>query len=331
MLVRYSLCFASSIVLHILIDHLDLVQTVSIPSYRHDIALFALSAFVCGYILTYFTSTHTRDGDLWPAFQKLSFWRKFLSDVIHLEDYSVNCDTPLDPKKQYIFASFPHGANTVQHLLTMTDACGMLSKQYPHLRCDLCASVLFYIPILREMLLWLGNVDAGKRTCEYLLKKGRSLMIFVGGEREQLLTQEGKNRIYLAKRKGFVTLAVKYQLPIVPTYAFGENDLYHVSDFMMGFRMWLVKYGIAFCILSNDYPWPMKIFNWWKPIEGKSLHVEIGKPVLPPVIDNTTASPKEVFKAVDEMHDAVTKAIVALFEEKKKKYGLTEGDQLEIL
>ena len=349
MLVRYTLCFIVSVVLHIFIDHLHLsnvinwidVDSGSFPSYRHDMTLFTLSTFVCGYILTYFTSTHTRDGDLWPAFQKMSFWRYFLSDVVNLKEYSVNCDTPLDSEQQCIFACFPHGANSVQHMLTMTDVCGMISKQYPYKakkdggagegRRDLAASILFYIPIVREILLWLGNVDASKSTCEYLLKKGRSLLIFVGGEKEQLLTREGQNRIYITKRKGFVRLAVKHQLPIVPIYAFGENDLYHVSEFAMGFRLWLEKWGIAFCITSNDYPWTQMIFNWWKPIKGKSLHVEIGNSVPPPAIDNATASPEEILKAVDEMHEKVIKGIQMLFDKKKKMYGLKESDKLEII
>jgi len=108
----------------------------------------------------------------------------------------------------------------------MTDAYSFLSKTHPFPRRDLAASVLFYIPLLRELLLLLGNVDASAKTAEYNLKKGRSLLIFVGGEREQLLTSPGVQQVYLNNRKGFVKLALKYQTPLVPMYCFGEVDTY---------------------------------------------------------------------------------------------------------
>lgn len=40
---------------------------------------------------------------------------------------------------------------TVNHFMTMTDSCQMLSSVHTGDRRDLCASVLFYIPLLREV------------------------------------------------------------------------------------------------------------------------------------------------------------------------------------
>lgn len=140
---------------------------------------------------------------------------------------------------------------TVNHFMTMTDSCQMLSSVHTGDRRDLCASVLFYIPLLREVwsssssyvliawrkssyyaqpspaqpnvhilhqqiLLWLGCVDASSKTAHYNLRKGRSILIFVGGEKEQLLTTPGEHTIYLSGRKGFIKLALEYGTPLVP-------------------------------------------------------------------------------------------------------------------
>jgi hypothetical protein len=40
---------------------------------------------------------------------------------------------------------------TVNHFMTMTDSCRMLSSVHTGDRRDLCASVLFYIPFFREV------------------------------------------------------------------------------------------------------------------------------------------------------------------------------------
>lgn len=66
------------------------------------------------------------------------------------------------------------------------------------------------------MLLWLGGVDAGSKTAHHNLKIGRSVLIFVGGEREQLLTTPGEHTIFLSGRKGFIKLALEYGTPLVP-------------------------------------------------------------------------------------------------------------------
>jgi hypothetical protein len=68
----------------------------------------------------------------------------------------------------------------------------------------------------QQILLWLGCVDASSKTAHHNLRKGRSILIFVGGEKEQLLTTPGEHAIYLSGRKGFVKLALEYGTPLVP-------------------------------------------------------------------------------------------------------------------
>jgi 2-acylglycerol O-acyltransferase 2 len=66
------------------------------------------------------------------------------------------------------------------------------------------------------MILWCGCVDAGAKTAHYNLKKGRSILIFVGGEKEQLMTKPNEHKIYLKNRKGFIKLALQYGAHLVP-------------------------------------------------------------------------------------------------------------------
>jgi hypothetical protein len=67
-----------------------------------------------------------------------------------------------------------------------------------------------------KILLFLGCVDASSSTCHYNLKRGRSILVFIGGEKEQLLTKPGNHKIFLKSRKGFVKLALEYGVDLVP-------------------------------------------------------------------------------------------------------------------
>jgi hypothetical protein len=55
-----------------------------------------------------------------------------------------------------------------------TDAVGFMSKVAPLPRRDLGASVIFRIPGLRELCLWLGVVDAGAATAHKVLSQASS-------------------------------------------------------------------------------------------------------------------------------------------------------------
>jgi hypothetical protein len=59
-------------------------------------------------------------------------------------------------------------------------------------------------------------VDASSATCHYNLKRDRSILIFIGGEKEQLMTEPGCHKIYLLNRKGFVKLALQYGCDLIP-------------------------------------------------------------------------------------------------------------------
>lgn len=50
--------------------------------------------------------------------------------------------------------------------------------------------------------MWLGCVDASSATAHRVLKHGTSVLILIGGEKEQLMTQPYQYKIYLKTRKG---------------------------------------------------------------------------------------------------------------------------------
>jgi 2-acylglycerol O-acyltransferase 2 len=75
-----------------------------------------------------------------------------------------------------------------------------------------------------EAFLTPSHLTSGKATCDSLLRAGISLVVFPGGldEANTLGTTAGDVRI--KTRTGFVRLAVKHGVPVLPTFTFGELD-----------------------------------------------------------------------------------------------------------
>ena len=57
----------------------------------------------------------------------------------------------------------------------------------------------------------------------------------------QILGEFGKEVLFLQNRMGFVKLALRNGLPLVPAYVFGANDTFRTSNFLRKTRLAIVK------------------------------------------------------------------------------------------
>lgn len=141
----------------------------------------------------------------------------------------------------FLGAASPHGALPVSQLILGAPAF-RLDHRLKRLNMRLCAaSVLFYIPLVREFLLLFGARDASKRTLMSLLAKGNTVAICPGGNYEMASSSHTHEAIYLQKRLGFIRLAMATGRPIRPIYCFGENQLFVTSSFLLPFRRWVAQ------------------------------------------------------------------------------------------
>ena len=152
------------------------------------------------------------------------------------------------PDAQFILATFPHGCGC-EFRIAMD---GVLQHVMPNLVGKknslrvLAASVLFYIPILREVSTWTGCINASRETAERALDNKRSLLLLPGGQAEQLLTTFGEEIVYLSKRKGFIKLGMRKNIAVVPVYVFGCSDYFYTSKTLYSIRYKLLKkFGIC--------------------------------------------------------------------------------------
>jgi 2-acylglycerol O-acyltransferase 2 len=146
---------------------------------------------------------------------------------------------PLEPTRKYIFGYHPHGI--ISHgafAAFATEALGF-KQLFPGITNTLLTlDANFRVPIYRDYALRMGLASVSRESCENILSKGgrngegmgRAITIVVGGARESLDANPGSLKLVLKKRKGFVKLAIRQGADLVPTLAFGENDLYEQFD-----------------------------------------------------------------------------------------------------
>ena len=148
------------------------------------------------------------------------------------ETSNTNCELKpnFDLKKdQAIFTIVPHGIFPFS----------MGFAALPQIALDtiggfrpVVASATRLVPALRTIMDWLGCVDATKASVERVLSNGERIGVCPGGIAEMFEGYPKPGRLpndecaLLKSRKGFVRLALKNNIPLIPVYCFGGNKMF---------------------------------------------------------------------------------------------------------
>lgn len=253
-----------------------------------------------------------RLGKPWPALARSRLW------TFVFRWFPITLETPrglaLDPARTYVLAAHPHGAMAFNRAAFGFDVDHLWNAAFPGVRFRvLTATAAFYVPVIREVWLWTYCVDASRETARRNLAAGHSLLVYPGGEREQILTRRGAHVLYLMKRRGFVRLALEMGADLVPVYAFGDTDLYDHSAFALGLRKWLVhKCGVAVPLISGS----IGILPHRTPIR-----IVVGEPIPHGCADGCPTPDQ-----VDAAHAAYVAALRALFDKHKARCGYPDAE-----
>lgn len=236
-------------------------------------------------------------------------------------DNDNNAGKPLcDPNHKYIFALFPHHVNSVDHCFLLSNGLNFRERVYSGSKRHAAASILFYIPVIRELFLSLGCVDAGKSTFDRMLKKGHSMVVLPGGVMEQVISEYGKEDIFIKNRKGFVKLALDHKCSLVPIYAFGESHLFKVKPWFKNLRVWLAK-NLQIGLTINFGRWGIPFL----PYNDKGLYLVVGQPIdCEDVLRKHERKDGET--DVDIVHEEFTEKLVQLFNKHKDSLGFKESE-----
>jgi len=227
----------------------------------------------------------------------------------------------LDPSRSYLLGSHPHGVLCSGAVSAFaTEGCGW-SETFPGLESHLLTLMIqFLVPGHRELVYWLGGCAASKRGMESLLKikKGIATVLVPGGARESLNGEKDEIRLVLRKRKGFIKLAIRHGVPLVPTFSFGEQRVYDLwpnpeGSFLRRLQDWfLAKTGVP---LFFYFGRGIFQYSWGIVPHRTPIHVVIGAPIDVEQVDEPSQDD------VDKMHQKYIDGLCNLYKEHVHKYG----------
>ena len=119
-----------------------------------------------------------------------------------------------------------------------------------------------------------GCLDASKPVLQRAIKRGENIMLIPGGTRELMLTDgtSCETKLVLLGRKGFVKLALRNGMQIVPGFCFGEKWVHDIVLLPAPLRSFLHRrFKIAGCTLAG---------RWWsfvgKVAKGDGTPISLG-------------------------------------------------------
>ena len=130
------------------------------------------------------------------------------------------------------------------------------------------------IPLLNRLAEALGVVDGTPEVAERLLHDGELLLVLPGGLREAVKPRELRYQLLWGQRYGFVKLAVRHQVPLIPLACVGSDDLFDfVGNAYTRGRRWFGARNFPVPLPSRVLPIP----------HLTSLRFIIGEPIQPHV------------------------------------------------
>jgi 2-acylglycerol O-acyltransferase 2 len=190
-----------------------------------------------------------------------------------------------------------------------------------------------FFPVLREVAIGIGCCQVSWAALNNILSRGKNLFIIPGGARESIYAHQGTFNILLRHTRGFIRLAMKQGVPLVPVLSFGENDMYRLLETEPGSVLDEVEktyerfFGFTVPIFYGRVIWNVPTIM---PIRNP-IHIVVGKPIPVPKFEGIFRS-EQGAALVEELYQKYVRGLKSLYYEhehlwKNKK----EGGGLKIL
>ncbi|BAZ82767.1 lysophospholipid acyltransferase family protein [Sphaerospermopsis kisseleviana CS-549] len=143
-------------------------------------------------------------------------------------------------------------------------------------------------PPAAEMAMKGGAIMAHPKMAYAAFKAGASVLVYPGGAEDVFRPHQMRDKIYFAERRGFIKLALRENVPIVPAISWGAHDtlivLADLYKIMQQFHQW----GMPWLFDVDPLVFPVYLGLPWGlavgPLPNIPLPARIHTRVCPPIV-----------------------------------------------
>ncbi|MBU7584070.1 MAG: acyltransferase family protein [Nostoc sp. TH1S01] len=143
-------------------------------------------------------------------------------------------------------------------------------------------------PPLAQLAAKMGAIMAHPKMAYAALRFGASVLVYPGGAEDVFRPHHLRNKIYFAGRQGFIKLALRENVPIVPVISAGAHDtlivlaeIYKIVHQLHEWGMpWLLDIDPVVFPIYLGWPWGLAI----GPLPNIPFPVSIHTQVCPPIL-----------------------------------------------
>ena len=244
------------------------------------LAIFIGSTFIAGGFGLYWVYIFLRDEGFIQWITNLidSFRIRLTGHLKKNIEASFLVRGSLEKKGPVLYICHPHGLYGFSWYIHFSACLTKWPVQRPKLAVH---SSFFRVPFIREVMYLNNCIQATEKEILETLQKGESVALVLGGIEELYKTSGGGIQLIVKKRNGFLRIAEKAKVPLVPLITVGENELFPFLK-----TQWLDD------IQSSLYSWfhmAMPVPTWksikeWISIVDKPLAKPLRTYILDPVL-----------------------------------------------
>ena len=176
--------------------------------------------------------------------------------------------------------------------------------------------VLMNAPVLGQYFRRLGTIAPSRDNIQAAFDKGDDVILWPGGELDCYRTWADRDKAVLGGRKGFIRMAMRAGVPIVPVATVGGHDTLFVLSEGRGLAKALnLKERMRSDVAPITLSWPFGLALHLTPFQHIPLPAKIRTQILDPIYLDTDPSRLDDQAYVDAMYEDIEARIQVAMDE----------------
>jgi 1-acyl-sn-glycerol-3-phosphate acyltransferase len=146
----------------------------------------------------------------------------------------------------------------------------------------LAHNIVMGMPVIGTFLRRMGSLPADPDCAREALRAGSAVLVYPGGDEDVFRPWSQRNRVQLARRTGFVRLALQERVPIVPVVSVGGHETVFIpgDGRALARRLGLERFRLKALPMVIAPPWGISPgdFLLHLPLPAK-ITVDVGEPI----------------------------------------------------